>query len=380
MVNYINRNLFFSALYARAQIFLNRGKPKLALQDVNLALSKKPRGKNKYNLIMLKNHILARAMNNLEEAEKSIDKITPELRKSKYELLYSKALLLKGNIYIQRAEYKDGLEFYHRILSYGKKMNDYWIQGAAENNIAIINYRMGKYKKAVNSYKKALEFFLKSKDHKAIVAAYSNIELLYLDMGKIKESEYYIKKNLTLTKKIGYSYGFGIATSHLAQIYYYKKEYKKALKYFKKYLSLSEELSHKKGVAIANINIGLTYEKLGSYSKAYYHCKIYYEISKKINYRRGIAFGLMNLGKIEIKQNKLKSAIEKLNTSITMFENMNDFKDLIDAHRILYELFMSKQNKNKAKKHLEKMLEYAKELNDTETIQEVNENLKKLKG
>ena len=112
------------------------------------------------------------------------------------------------------------------------------------------------------------------------------------------------------------------AKSSLATEYIYKEEYAKALKEYLNAIEIAKEVKNDKSLAILYINITVVYSIQKEYEQCIFYLSKAVELNKKVGDDRIIAVTLANLASTLIDIGDLKSADERVNESIPIFEKL----------------------------------------------------------
>jgi tetratricopeptide (TPR) repeat protein len=245
-----------------------------------------------------------------------------------------------GTVYADRGRYKEAIRYLMRSLAMSRRQNDRDMMGVVTNNLGFVYDNIGDYDRAIKFHKLAL----------------------------------------ALTAASGDRTNLGMANNNLGYVYYMKCEYEKAVEYYQRYLQISLEIGSRLGKALAMNNLGGAYLQTGDHAQALSHLKeaeqIFIDIGDKytlvetylflaellvkdngstpdradrlrgaVVYARkaqrlaqmlGSTYRLacccLTRARIYAAEGNLKRAMQSYARTISLFESINQNRDLIDAY------------------------------------------------
>ncbi|MFH1319557.1 MAG: tetratricopeptide repeat protein [Bacteroidota bacterium] len=252
-----------------------------------------------------------------------------------------------GVVHDYQGNYDDALNYYLQAQKINEELNDRISIATSLNNIGVIYYYLGNDQSAIDSYLQALEIrkeLSKSPDPVVALAAkqgvagsLNNIGLVYLNRGSITRNS---------------------------------DDYDKAIDYFMQSLEIKEELEDspdeavakagKQGIARSLSNIGMVYKYRGDLSgnpDDYEKVVQYYldglEKFEELGDKKGMVINMINIGEVYSIHGKNDKAIEQLEKSLDIAEEIGAKSEITACFKKLSALYQGKNN-------LEKALEYQK--------------------
>lgn len=167
-------------------------------------------------------------------------------------------------------------------LYFGKKAQQLIADGGHEKQQANIDYLLGNvylnkadYRNALNHYLMGLRLYERRKDIEGCSRTLNNIGVVYSYLNNYTQAEKYFKQALALREKHGLLKDIGIIYTSIGYIYATKKDIEQAKKYYK--LALNKGVKNND-----NYLIGISYSNLGENSLAYndtLRAKAYYNLA-----------------------------------------------------------------------------------------------------
>jgi tetratricopeptide (TPR) repeat protein len=214
-----------------------------------------------------------------------------------------------GVAYINKADYKNALDFHQHAFALREKINDRKAMAASLNNIGIVYNYEGDIATSIDYYEKSLKLKLEIKDMAGVAAAYSNLGQVYAKQKMEKESLDYFLSSLHIRDSLQDKRGLEDSYAKLASYYGNGIDYNKAKDYTLKAIPLTIELHNKRELANNYENLGLIYDKLRMPDSAEKYYNISLEIKLKANNIIGIASCYYDLGALRLAAGKVDEAI-----------------------------------------------------------------------
>lgn len=287
---------------------------------------------------------------------KAIDSLKHAVKKSKNNAEKT-VLFTRLSSYTGYIDSDEAIKYAQNALYYAKKENNPLKISDAYGNIGVIYEIKSDYVNALLNLYKALEINLKHNDPKRIIRTYNNIGLIYIDLKNFNQGLFFYNKALQLSYKTKEDRTISLLSNNIGDVYLQKKEYKKALPYFYKALIINKKLNDTEGSGLNLSNIGICYINLKNYDKGIE--KINQSITNYEDYNSLYnTYNIYELGRIFyyksiddslpiVKKQNLNRSILYFNQSL---ENFKKYKSLKDSQDTYYYLYLT--NKNKGDKEL----------------------------
>ena len=239
--------------------------------------------------------------------------------------LLGKAEGIKGN-------YIKALDHHMQAEAIFTRIGDFDGLASTLNNISYIYYIQTDYESSMKNLKKSARINLKLNKLSALAGNYNNIANLYSDgFNDTMRAQRFFQKSLNIFSKIGEINGIGVSQQNLGRIYALKGDYEKAL-----HLLNQSEFNLK---ACRNLNV---------LSNTYYD--------------KAMIFA--NLNEID---SSLKHALLSYNLS----HEVNAMHGLLNASKLLHDLYKRRGDVHKSLAFLEEHLTYQKESFNSEIRDEL---------
>jgi len=294
---------------------------------------------------------------------KAIDSLKHAVKKSKNNAEKT-VLFTRLSSYTGYIDSDEAIKYAQNALYYAKKENNPLKISDAYGNIGVIYEIKSDYVNALLNLYKALEINLKHNDPKRIIRTYNNIGLIYIDLKNFNQGLFFYNKALQLSYKTKEDRTISLLSNNIGDVYLQKKEYKKALPYFYKALIINKKLNDTEGSGLNLSNIGICYINLKNYDKGIE--KINQSITNYEDYNSLYnTYNIYELGRIFyyksiddslpiIKKQNLNRSILYFNQSLENFKKYKSLKDLQDTYYYLYLTNKTKGDKELALKNFEK--------------------------
>lgn len=301
----------------------------------------------------------------------------------------------KGSEYYKTGKIDSALLVYKNALQCYQKSNDLKKTGETYNQIAVIYRDQGEYDIALDYFLKALDTHESSENSEGIAQTYNSIGILYMAWKDYNTSLDYYNKSLKIYTGLKAELKIADVLNNIGLIHKYQEDYATALKYFEESLLLRQKGNDENKIASSFHNIGIIYNATADYKTALQYYNKAYEIWKKLDYKKDIATSLNAIGNVYLNlgDNKkadefftegLSIALEINNTQmvISLYENlclnyseMGNHEKFRDYYYIYLNYYDSVYNIEKHQNLLELQTKYETEKNQ-QKIKSLNQEIK----
>jgi len=168
-----------------------------------------------------------------------------------------------GLIYLDRAEYKDAIDYFLKALTIAEEKNNFLEMAYLYNNIGISYSSMHDNENTKKYLTKALEYYNKVENNNTDIGIiYNNLSIIAQDEDDFEKQLDYLNKALESYKQTHDSLNIAVSSINLASYYRSKKDYKKAIEITQKARSLLVRLNSPPYIAKANLSLALDYMDL----------------------------------------------------------------------------------------------------------------------
>ncbi|MEG4444159.1 CHAT domain-containing protein, partial [Microcoleus sp. AT9_B4] len=145
---------------------------------------------------------------------------------------------------------------------------------------------------------------------------------VYSQLGEKQKALEYYSQSLPLRRAVGDRGGEAVTLSNIGTVYDDLGEKLKALEYYSQSLPLRRATGDRGGEATTLGNIGIIYSALGEQQKALEYLGQSLSLSRAVGDRSGEAVTLFNIAYVKGYQNNLTQALNDLEASIKIIENL----------------------------------------------------------
>ncbi len=362
----------------------------------------------------------------LNDAPKLIELAEKVLKTSKsisYKKGEAEALRAIGFYFMRTAEHEKALRYFDQALSMFQKIEDLAGEALVFQCLGVVQRRVGNYEQAMTLLLKALHIQTREGFRQDESFSLYNISVTYKYLGNLDQALEYLLQALQLARNHQYQLTEAYALNHLGAIYADMGDCVNALEYYKQSLRLRRLLYDKWGEADCLNRLGLIYCKLKDFETAVEYCLESLATAQAIGDKKGTGDSLYHLGSIYNEMGKKESACIYVNQSLQIRSELADkrgqveslllfidlflstdleakesllnqantiaqeilAKDLLlDIHNVQYEFYKKSGQFEKSLFHLEKQLQYEKELytqtiNQKLTNQKINHQIEQAK-
>ena len=140
-------------------------------------------------------------------------------------------------------------------------------------------------------------------------------------------------------------------------VYYYSKaantywvygQLDKSIDLFTKALAMSEKLGNKNAVFVLNTNLGLIYTDLGRHEQALNNFIKATEIARTLGRKNDVAASMLNQANLLYETDKLKEALDVLNTAHTLAQELNEARILRTIYSIYTKVYDKMGNRERS--------------------------------
>jgi tetratricopeptide (TPR) repeat protein len=316
----------------------------------------------------------------VEFAKKAVDlsgeivKQNPANEKTKKaKKLHAACISHMASMFVDRGNYKLGLENYQKALKISEEIENLKGQAGLVGNIAEVYKQQGNYPKALEFYFRSLKLSEEMKDGLSQASILSGIGMLYLEIEEFDKAGDYILKAIKANEAVGNKRGVATNYGNLALLYTYEggsaimkgdsafaiqDRFVKAKENFLTSVKLFEEIGNHYEAARHLGNMGMMYRALGDFKKAI-DC---YESSLKTWEAAGdsnsIVIDLGNIGAIYTLMKDYKISEEYLKRALVISERIGSLEDLRMNHKDLSHLYEMMKEPALALEHYKEFIFY----------------------
>ncbi|OXA82694.1 hypothetical protein B0A56_04475 [Flavobacterium columnare NBRC 100251 = ATCC 23463] len=173
-----------------------------------------------------------------------------------------------AGVYYKTNQYHLGLIHFSDALKIYKKYNDYYNQSRAEKSLGTIFECIGDATSAFKVYKSAIRNAKKIKDLNLESNVYNNLSGILTKKGKIHFAKQIINKSIELKSQTDDMRGMAYALYGKGKVYHFCKEYTKAKELYNKSLDIHKKMGENTGVVMTMTKLAALYFETQQVDKA----------------------------------------------------------------------------------------------------------------
>lgn len=265
-----------------------------------------------------------------------------------------------GNVYTRVNKLDEALAYHLKAYQLRNELGLTEKAAGSLSNIAVIYKQQGNFKEAIDYMLKSLRIYEQSGDVIKQSLVMGNIASLLLDIKDLKKAKFYLDRSFRIAKDKDHPQLLAMGYASYTEYYYEKKQYDSALSYALSGLELMEAGNNISDKSLFYNTIGQIYFEKQDYKLAMEYYRKSLAIREAMGDVLGTASCNKNIGYANIKLGNYDEAKKNLDTSISLFKQ-------IDAKDYLKETYMFMSDLYQGKKDYKQALEYyalAEEMKD----------------
>jgi len=215
---------------------------------------------------------------------------------------------LIGNVCSTMGEFDKALNAFNKMVEYGLQLNNMQIIANGLSNIGTINSYRGNYDLALESYQRALDLFVKYDDPHSVSVTYNNIGSALQHKGDYATAKNYYEKSLKSLGQDGEDKFVGAILHNIGQLYAFTKEYGKSFEYLYRSIQVKKIVHDLSGLANTYGVLATIHFDLNEFEKAMQDLQESMAIQEQI----GDKYGLFQNTKLLI------ALVDKLQDNVLM--------------------------------------------------------------
>jgi two-component system, sensor histidine kinase PdtaS len=279
----------------------------------------------------------------------------------------------KGVVYGQMGRNEEALELYKKALKINKKLEHLGRMASNYGSIGLIYRSYGNYPKALTYLNRSRELNAKAGDADGVIRQWGNMGLIYRSMGNHAEALKCYFQALKLSQITGKKQTEAANFSNIGVVYWEQGDLERAIDYMSRALAMDREAGREGEVAMKLGNIGVFLNDMGRPEEALKYYQEALEADTKMGNMDGMARHTSNIGNIYLKWAEraettdertqwLTEALEKHKASLELSRRLKNrpyiATDLSSVGSILNKLGRHKE----AKTYLDEAFELAEEV------------------
>lgn len=250
-----------------------------------------------------------------------------------YQVGMTVALLVKGDIYRVRGDYKQAKEHYDQSLKLAEEMGDKITLAQVFTSVGILYIVQANYPQALDFFQRGLHIREELGDKLNISRELTNIGNIYfLQSDNVRALES-LQRSLKLSDELGIKVTSSGTLLNIGNVYYSQGNYPQALEYFQQCLKIKREIGDRGGIARALSNIGFTYGKQGEYARSLDYLQQALKIREEVGDKQGTVEDLHGIGVTYFLQGDYTKALDYGHRVLKLAEELGNTHLLADVHQ-----------------------------------------------
>lgn len=269
-----------------------------------------------------------------------------------------------------------------------QRLNDQNEVARVYNHLGLANRGLSNLEKAFEYYTKALNIYEKQNNEEGQLKGYTYLGVLFTSFEDYNKSLEYYKRAIDLAKGLEKKSAFASLNTNIGAIYSKRKEFEEALKHYEISEQIYLKLNDTHGYSVLLGHLGYLFFRQQNFAKALSYFNKVLLFRKKNGDKNGTARHLINVAKVKFSLAKvetkiitkhenerlLNDAIEDLLNSISIYNELKNKIDKLEALELLADVYHESRNLNLAYKTQIEI----NELEDSINIHKVNNRIANL--
>lgn len=278
--------------------------------------------------------------------------------KIKYTAGLANAYINAGNSNIILGNYVAALKDFERAQDkYAPLVSDNPENKVYKNGLArayasmgIIYSEQSNYYLALENYRRALKLYLEIGQKTNISKAYNNIGIVYKSQLNYTKSLEYLKKALAIQQEIK-DPGTAVTLTNIGVIYFEMGQPDNALAYYKKAEKSFAGTDNKRGIALLNNYLGDYYNKQQNKTLAENHYNTSLNLYEEMQNKFGAALSLYKLGLLYMDQKKYTEAMAFATKSLVYAKEIGVLDQTYHSEKLVSDLYGYMNNPSASLQH-----------------------------
>lgn len=314
---------------------------------------------------------------------------------------YLQALLDLQEGYLDTSEWKKGivlLRASEHLMDNIGGTEKVGLKGRLEDNWGLYYWKNGDYEKAENKFKNALKISMEIKDQDLTARAYHGLGVLYGDakedkmvavrqnvncletLREMEESNKVLRREASVLNNIGVAYHKMAEDSKILDESEDERGYlESAAENYKEAIDLAVKLNYMNMVGWVSFNLGEVYAFLGEIEKAEQCSQDSREIyENELDDERGLSGVEMLDAVISLEKGELEKALEHINTSLELREELKEPRRVADALVCRGDIYLELDKKDDSEADYQKSLDIYSSIGSYDGVERVKRKLENL--
>lgn len=224
------------------------------------------------------------------------------------------------------------------------------------------------YSQALNYYQASLENYKKAKSNKGICWTMDNIGSVYASIGDYDKALNYCSRILEIRKKENQPDEMGTSYNRIGNIYLEKGDYPHAVNYFLTAIPFFEKAKDGDGAASANLNIGVVYHKQRNDSLAMKYFRAAYKGFSDSGNDRAVASTVVNIGNVYYDGGDTAATLKAYNSALKIYQRLKNRQREAFCYLNIGEVQRAQKDFSASEQNFDHALSIAREIGDRGSV------------
>jgi signal transduction histidine kinase/tetratricopeptide (TPR) repeat protein len=264
-----------------------------------------------------------------------------------------------GKAYANLLQFDKSQEYYSKVCSEAKDLDDYFHQIKCILNKSELEYRKGNFPQALQLGLEAIRFLEIYAYPPQQVEVLIHVGVIYIELSQFDLANKYLFQALKIAEKHHLIFETAQIYSEQAWIYKDQGNYPLALDYVSQSQKIRESIGDRHGVAICHNIRGLIFYLQKRYQESITEHEKAKKIRLDIQHPEGVAASIFNLSLVYAALGDIDKSINLQKEAISIEEGIENIFSLSISYNHLAEGLISKGRYSEAKRYLERSRTFA---------------------
>lgn len=315
-----------------------------------------------------------------EEAAESYEqclKLSKELHDTKS---HARALRQLGNLKLRQSKWKEAIACFEHSYKISRENGEPLEEAYALNSLAAAYFHTAAWRKMESACEHALSLAEKMNDDDLTACVCNNLGALYNVQGQWDKALATLQKGLLLFERLGDRRGLAETYNNMATAYRDKEFWHESGKCYAKGLQLAREANDVVVEAQVSLNRVELYLLMHDLEMAEKQCHIALRTFHGLEHKSGEADACRLLGVVYTRKENWGLAKKYLDEALQLFSHYHNTLGMAETHKSYAEFWHGKGSTKSEQKHLQKALEYYKQMKAQREIKKLEKLLHELQA
>lgn len=274
----------------------------------------------------------------------------------------ARLLTLHCRINHQQGQFEKAIAAGEQALAIVEDSSNYQEIAQAHNELGNAYDQFGQPDKAIANFERGLVILERIGDEYGAAKIYNNLAIIYYQTDLARSADYF-QRSLQTMQRLGDVWGESTAYQNLGIINYARGDYAQAVDYYQHSLAMKERLGDNQGMADCHINLGEAYRAQGNGTQAILHLEKSLTVAQEIGSEQTVVEAQRQLAECYLETRNFDQALATCRKALQYAQRIGDRTRAGIIHRVLGKVFHQQQDSASAIEHLDQSIAILEELN-----------------